>query len=57
MLDVYKKIRRWRFNHFTTVQRTIGMKGGSGGTSGAGYLQRALGVVLFPELWEVRTSL
>lgn len=57
LLDVEDNFRRWRFNHFTTVQRTIGMKGGSGGTSGAGYLQRALGVVLFPELWEVRTSL
>ncbi|WP_295819281.1 tryptophan 2,3-dioxygenase family protein [uncultured Deinococcus sp.] len=57
LLDVEDNFRRWRFNHFTTVQRTIGMKGGSGGTSGAGYLQRALGVVLFPELWDVRTNL
>jgi tryptophan 2,3-dioxygenase len=57
LLDVEDNFRRWRFNHLTTVQRTIGMKGGSGGTSGSGYLQRALGTVLFPELWDVRTQL
>ncbi|GHF38048.1 tryptophan 2,3-dioxygenase [Deinococcus metalli] len=57
LLDVEDNFRRWRFNHLTTVQRTIGMKGGSGGTSGSGYLQRVLGVVLFPELWDVRTNL
>ncbi|GGJ84956.1 tryptophan 2,3-dioxygenase [Deinococcus aquiradiocola] len=57
LLDVEDNFRRWRFNHLTTVERTIGFKRGSGGTSGAGYLQRALGTVLFPELWEVRTHL
>jgi len=57
LLDVEDNFRRWRFNHLTTVERTIGFKPGSGGTSGAGYLRRALGVVLFPELWQVRTRL
>lgn len=57
LLDVEDNFRRWRFNHLTTVERTIGFKRGSGGTSGAGYLQRALGLVLFPELWELRTNL
>ena len=57
LLDVEDNFRRWRFNHLTTVERTIGFKRGSGGTSGAGYLRRALDVVLFPELWQVRTSL
>lgn len=57
LLDVEDRFRGWRFNHLTTVERTIGFKAGSGGTSGAGYLRRALGVVLFPELWQVRTRL
>ncbi|WP_019587864.1 tryptophan 2,3-dioxygenase [Deinococcus apachensis] len=57
LLDVEDNFRAWRFNHLTTVERTIGFKTGSGGTSGAGYLRRALNVVLFPELWQVRTSL
>ncbi|CAM3705322.1 tryptophan 2,3-dioxygenase family protein [Deinococcus saxicola] len=57
LLDVEDNFRRWRFNHLTTVERTIGFKAGSGGTSGAGYLRGVLGVVLFPELWEVRTRL
>lgn len=57
LLDVEDNFRAWRFNHLTTVERTIGFKRGSGGTSGAGYLRRALEVVLFPELWEVRTNL
>lgn len=57
LLDVEDNFRRWRFNHLTTVERTIGFKPGSGGTSGAGYLRGVLSVVLFPELWEVRTRL
>ena len=57
LLDVEDNFRRWRFNHLTTVERTIGFKRGSGGTSGAGYLRGALDTVLFPELWEVRTRL
>ncbi|RTR25606.1 tryptophan 2,3-dioxygenase [Deinococcus radiophilus] len=57
LLDVEDQFRRWRFNHLTTVERVIGFKRGSGGTSGAGYLKKALDVVLFPELWEVRTEL
>ncbi|GGR01993.1 tryptophan 2,3-dioxygenase [Deinococcus ruber] len=57
LIDVEDNFRRWRFNHLTTVERTIGFKSGSGGTSGAGYLRRALETVLFPELWEVRTNL
>ncbi|MEF2279261.1 tryptophan 2,3-dioxygenase family protein [Deinococcus sp. YIM 134068] len=57
LLDVEDNFRRWRYNHLTTVERTIGFKTGSGGTSGAGYLRRALETVLFPELWQVRTEL
>ncbi len=57
LIDVEDNFRRWRFNHMTTVQRVIGFKTGSGGTSGVGYLRSVLSVVLFPELWEVRTRL
>jgi tryptophan 2,3-dioxygenase len=57
LVDVEDNFRRWRFNHLVTVERLIGQKTGTGGTTGAGYLRKALDVVLFPELWEVRTEL
>ena len=57
LVDVEDNFRRWRFNHVTTVERLIGHKVGSGGTTGVGYLRKALDVVLFPELWHVRTEL
>ena len=57
LVDLEDYFRRWRFNHVTTVERIIGSKRGTGGTSGTGYLRRMLDVVLFPELWDVRTSL
>jgi tryptophan 2,3-dioxygenase len=55
LVDVEDYFRRWRFNHLTTVERIIGMKVGTGNSSGAPYLRRMLEVVLFPELWSVRT--
>ena len=57
LVDFEDYFRRWRFNHVTTVERVIGMKRGTGGTEGVGYLKRVLDVVLFPELWQVRTEL
>ncbi|MBV1900374.1 MAG: tryptophan 2,3-dioxygenase [Kordiimonadaceae bacterium] len=57
LIDFEDYFRRWRFNHVTTVERIMGFKRGTGGTSGVGYLQKMLSVVLFPELWDVRTSL
>lgn len=57
LVDFEDYFRRWRFNHLTTVERVIGFKRGTGGTSGVAYLQRMLEVVLFPELWRVRTIL
>lgn len=57
LVDFEDYLRRWRFNHVTTVERIIGMKSGTGGTEGVGYLRRMLDVVLFPELWQVRTDL
>ena len=57
LMDFEDYFRRWRFNHVTTVERIIGFKRGTGGTSGVQYLRRMLDVVLFPELWHLRTSL
>jgi tryptophan 2,3-dioxygenase len=57
LVDLEDAFRQWRFRHATTVERVIGFKRGTGGTSGVGYLRRMLDVVLFPELWRARTEL
>lgn len=57
LVDFEDYFRRWRFNHVTTVERIIGFKRGSGGTSGVNYLRRMLDIVLFADLWELRTDL
>lgn len=57
LVDFEDYFRRWRFNHVTTVERVIGFKRGSGGTSGVSYLRRMLDVVLFPDLWNLRSDL
>ena len=57
LVDFEDYFRRWRFNHVTTVERVIGFKRGTGGTSGVAYLRRMLDVQLFPELWQLRTTL
>ena len=57
LVDLEDYFRRWRFNHVTTVERVIGFKRGTGGTSGVQYLRRMLEVELFPELWHVRGEL
>ncbi|QJR16647.1 tryptophan 2,3-dioxygenase [Usitatibacter palustris] len=57
LVDLEDAFRQWRFRHATTVERVIGFKRGTGGTSGVGYLRRMVEVVLFPELWRARTSL
>jgi tryptophan 2,3-dioxygenase len=57
LVDLEDSFRQWRFRHVTTVERIIGFKQGTGGTSGALYLRKMLDVVLFPELWHVRTLL
>jgi tryptophan 2,3-dioxygenase len=57
LVDLEDYFRRWRFNHVTTVERIIGFKRGTGGTSGVKYLRRMLEVELFPELWHLRGAL
>jgi len=56
LVDLEDAFRQWRFRHATTVERIIGMKRGTGGTSGVGYLRKVLDVELFPELWRARTG-
>jgi tryptophan 2,3-dioxygenase len=57
LVDLEDYFRRWRFNHVTTVERVIGFKRGTGGTSGVKYLRKMLDVELFPELWHLRGEL
>jgi tryptophan 2,3-dioxygenase len=57
LTDLEDAFRLWRFRHVTTVERVIGFKRGTGGTSGVGYLRKMLEVVLFPEIWKLRTDL
>jgi tryptophan 2,3-dioxygenase len=57
LVDLEDSLRQWRFRHVATVERVIGFKRGTGGTSGVAYLRSALDIVLFPELWQVRTHL
>jgi tryptophan 2,3-dioxygenase len=57
LTDLEDAFRQWRFRHVTTVERIIGFKHGTGGTGGVGYLRKMLDVVLFPEIWKLRTDL
>jgi tryptophan 2,3-dioxygenase len=57
LVDLEDAFRQWRFRHVTTVERIIGFKQGTGGTAGVPYLRKMLDIVLFPELWRVRTLL
>jgi tryptophan 2,3-dioxygenase len=57
LMDLEDAFRVWRFRHVTTVERLIGLKRGTGGTGGVQYLRKMLDVVLFPELWRLRTDL
>jgi tryptophan 2,3-dioxygenase len=57
LTDLEDAFRLWRFRHVTTVERVIGFKRGTGGTGGVSYLRKMLDVVLFPEIWKLRTDL
>jgi tryptophan 2,3-dioxygenase len=57
LVDVEESFQLWRFRHLKTVERIIGFKRGTGGSSGAGFLQKALELTFFPELLDVRTLL
>jgi len=57
LVDIDSKQHQWRYNHMITVERVIGFKKGTGGSSGVEYLKRALEKRYFPELWSLRTYL
>lgn len=57
LVDLDHKFQLWRFSHMKTVERIIGYKPGTGGTSGVTYLAKALELRFFPELWQIRTAM
>ncbi len=57
LVDVEVSFQLWRFRHMKTVERIIGFRRGTGGSSGVGFLRQALELTFFPELFEVRTVL
>ena len=57
LVDVENSFQMWRFRHMKTVERIIGFKQGTGGSSGVGFLRKALDLTFFPELFQVRTEL
>jgi len=57
LVDLEHKFQQWRFNHMKTVERIIGYRRGTGGTTGVSYLVKALDLRFFPEIWSVRTEL
>ena len=57
LVDLEDAFQLWRFRHLRTVQRTIGFKTGTGGSSGVDFLRRALDLTFFPELYTVRTGI
>ena len=57
LVDLDEGVQEWRYRHVKMVERTIGAKPGTGGSSGAGYLRTTLGQNAFPDLWEIRGKL
>jgi tryptophan 2,3-dioxygenase len=57
LVDLEENFQLWRFRHLKTVERTIGIKRGTGGSSGAAFLRKALELTFFPELYAVRTEI
>lgn len=57
LVDIEDRFQQWRFRHMKTVERIIGFKVGTGGSSGVNYLKKVLDYYFFPELWQLRTKL
>jgi tryptophan 2,3-dioxygenase len=57
LVDLEYRFHLWRYSHMKTVERIIGSKPGTGGTSGVSYLNKALDLRFYPELWDVRTEI
>jgi tryptophan 2,3-dioxygenase len=56
LVDIDEGLQEWRYRHVKMVERTIGRKVGTGGSSGADYLRATLFQPVFPDLWEIRSS-
>lgn len=57
LVDIEESFQLWRFRHMKTVERIIGFKTGTGGSSGVAFLRAALDLTFFPELFQVRTEI
>jgi tryptophan 2,3-dioxygenase len=57
LVDLDEGVQEWRYRHVKMVERTIGVKKGTGGSAGAGYLHTTIGSPLFPDLWAIRSRL
>ena len=57
LVDLDEGIQEWRYRHVKMVERTIGVKRGTGGSAGAAYLRETVGRPLFPDLWQIRSEL
>ena len=57
LVDLDEGVQEWRYRHVKMVERTIGAKGGTGGSAGAAYLRTTVGENFFPDLWAIRTQL
>ena len=57
LVDIEVNFQQWRFRHLKTVERIIGYKPGTGGSSGVAFLKKALDLSFFPELFAVRTRI
>ena len=57
LVDIEDTFQTWRFRHLKTVERIIGYKRGTGGSTGVAFLTRALSLTFFPELFAVRTEI
>lgn len=57
LVDIEDSLQQWRFRHMKTVERIIGFKVGTGGSSWVNYLRKVLDHRFFPELWDLRTVL
>jgi tryptophan 2,3-dioxygenase len=56
LVDLDEGIQEWRYRHVKMVERTIGTKAGTGGSTGAAYLRETTGRPLFPDLWQIRSQ-
>jgi tryptophan 2,3-dioxygenase len=57
LVDLEYRFHLWRFSHMKTVERIIGSRPGTGGTSGVSYLKKAVDLTFYPELWAVRSEI